>query len=345
MIRANIELRTASRVLVPILTGRVKSYDELYRLTRRVNWASIITPNQTLRVNAVTRDAGLNDERFAAVRVKDAITDSQRSRVRSRSSVSRKNPDVSLSLYVADGNVELSLDSSGAPLHERGYRTQAGEAPLRENLAAALLCAAEWNPSKPLLDPFCGSGTIAIEAALIASGIPPGHLRKHHGFDFWDFLDRSRVPGDATEDEKTGGDSAVGGAKKYAAHTARTIVASDIDDAMIEVARANAHRAGVSEMIHFETGDACNRQAPADSGVIVANPPYGERLSDEDAGSILHAWADHLKRHYGGWECFFLSDSKQAAKRFGMRTRVRSQMWNGGLQVNLYRAEIYRPKV
>ncbi|MFW6211950.1 MAG: THUMP domain-containing class I SAM-dependent RNA methyltransferase [Spirochaetota bacterium] len=333
MIRANLVLRTASRVLVPLIEGRVGSYDELYRLARQLNWRSIIPADQTFRVSAFSRDRALSDTRFASLRVKDAVTDSQRAKASRRSIIEKRHPDVALALFLHKGRAELSLDSSVSPLHERGYRLDAGEAPLRENLAAALLYVARWDARTPFLDPFCGSGTIAIEAALMAAGIAPGTLRKKHAFSSWPSVSEQTVREVCTS------------LRAMPHRPVPTITASDRDPESAAFARANASRAGVKDLLRIEVADAVTRVAPDGPGTIVTNPPYGERLGDSSPGELMRAWADHLKQSYGGWSANFLASEKSVAKQFGLRTNVRAQTWNGGLQVNLYSAEIYPPKV
>ena len=333
MIRANIVLRTASRVLVPVIEGPVRSYDELYRLVRQLGWHSIVSPDQTFRVSTFSRDRELNDTRFASLRVKDAITDSQRAKTNRRSSIAKRRPDLALSLFLHEGTAELSLDSSVAPLHERGYRRRAGEAPIRENLAATLLYAADWKADTPLLDPFCGSGTIAIEAALLASGIPPGALRSDYGFSRWPFVSKDAVR------------NILSSARTRTNRPIPNIVASDVNEESVAMCRENAKTAGVADLLTIEAANALTRAAPQGPGIIITNPPYGERLDARSPGEVIRTWGNHLKQNYGGWSVHFLASEKSVAKQFGLRTRVEAQTWNGGLQVNLYSAEIYPPKV
>ena len=334
IVMANNLLRTASRILLPLISGSVDGYDDLYRLCRTLDWATVIRPEQSLRVSGVTRSRTIADSSFAAVRIKDAITYSQRAKARKRSSVSRKDPDVGITFFVSDRQAHISLDSSGRPLHERGYRVEAGSAPLRETLAATVLNAAGWNSATLLFDPFCGSGTIAIEAALLAARISPGDLRTGFAFQRWCFAEQPRTSpanespeNDRTEDAPQA-----------------PIIASDSDPDAVAIARRNAERAGVSDLITFRVADA-TAMAPFDTpGLVVTNPPYGERLQSHDIQTLMSAFGRSAKAALPGWRICFLSEGKTGAKSIGLRTRLVAELWNGGIQTNLYGTEIYSPR-
>ena len=325
--RANRELRTASRVLLPLARGATRSYDEIYRLARRVPWAQLVPAEKTIAVTAVVRDRALPDHRLAALKVKDAIVDVQRARG-PRSSVDRRHPDIPVTLYVADGSATISLDSSGAPLHERGYRTEAGEAPLRETVAATMLRYAGWTPQTPLLDPFCGSGTIAIEAAMVAAGVCPGDIRRRFAFERWPWM------GPKTRERSV----------DRSRESAALIVGRDTNEEVLGIAARNAERAGVSHLIRFEQADALVTTPPRESGTVVTNPPYGERLALEEARGFYRAFGEQLKRAYTGWSCYLLSANREAMKGVGLRASSRRQLWNGGLDARLYAFEIYPPR-
>ncbi|HKJ86023.1 MAG TPA: THUMP domain-containing protein [Spirochaetia bacterium] len=328
MIDTNLRLRTASRVLVPVATGPVTSYEGLYRLARGPAWHKLIPAGLTIAVSAVTRDRTVNDSRLAALKTKDAIVDTQR-KTGSRSSIDRRHPDVPIALHIADRVGTLSLDSSGGPLHERGYRTEAGEAPLRETVAAAMLLISGWDPSRPLLDPFCGSGTIVIEAAMRAAGIAPGLIRKRYAFEKWPWIEkgllRSRI--DAISPERT--------------QPTVAITARDNDPAVVEIARRNARRAGVEQYIDFGVADAMIAPPPSETGLVVTNPPYGERIELEGDRAFYQAFGDRLKESYTGWQAWILSANKEAMKGIGLRASSRTQLWNGGLDARLYELRIY----
>ena len=339
LVRANQELRTASRVLVPLAQGAVRGYDDLYRLARSVPWATLVPPEKTIAVTAVVRDRRLPDHRLAALRIKDAIVDAQRAKGR-RSSVDRRHPDVPVVLFAADGKAEISLDSSGAPLHERGYRREAGEAPLRETVAAAMLRYSGWNPGTPLLDPFCGSGTIVIEAAMMAAGRAPGDIREGYAYAAWPWFQlgtQQRRTSSGSRGVRTAGEATAGA-------TGALIVGRDTDESVLRIAARNAERAGVDQLIRFEHADARTEAPPEDSGIIATNPPYGERLALDEARSFYRELGQHLKTSYTGWSCYLLSANREAMKGVGLRASSRRQLWNGGLDARLYAFAIYPPR-
>ncbi len=328
-IRANRELRTASRVLVRVGKGHVSTYDQLYRLVARLPWDRWIPPHLTLAVNATCRDRNLSDYRAVALKTKDAIVDAQR-RSGPRSNVDRKSPDVPVAVHVENGTATVSLDSSGRPLHERGYRREAGTAPMRETVAAALVLASGWDGTGVFLDPFCGSGTIAIEAALLARNRKPWELGRRYAFENWEWLDTKKIGSQSLRDQS----------QPRAEGSAR-IIARDIDREMVRIARANASRAGVEEEISFETADFFEANAPEQTGVLIGNPPYGERLEITEAEHFYRSLGSRLKSSYVGWRAFLLSANREAAKRIGLRPTSRKQIWHGGLDARLYELDIY----
>ncbi len=332
---ANLRLRTASRVLMPLVQGPVQSFDELYRLARRVPWVSHIPITHSFSITAVTRSRKLRDHRFAALRVKDAIVDAQRRATQNRSNIDRQKPDVPVVVFISEESAEVSLDTSGAPLHERGYRREAVEAPLRETLAAGLLLLAGFRADRPLLDPFCGSGTIVIEAALLSKGIAPGSFRDDFAFLRWPGANPSAF---LRLQESL-----------RASHMQEPpipIRGQDIDSTAIRIAERNAGRAGIREDIELDVADFFS--GPPDPpgnapGIIVTNPPYGERMEVGDAGRLYKQLGDTLKQHYGGWTAWILSANSQAMKQLGLRVSARLPVFNGGLESRLYRVDLYPP--
>ena len=358
VIKANRSLRTASRVLVRVAQGRVSSYDQLYRLVARLPWDRWVPARQTIAVNATSRDRELKDYRSIALKTKDAIVDTQR-RAGARSDVDRKRPDVGIVVHVENGMATISLDSSGRPLHERGYRIEAGAAPMRESVAAAIVLASGWDKKRPFIDPFCGSGTIAIEAALYVSGVSPGSLRRGFAYQRWAW-ERGKVrevtrpvssaahPSAAVSSSKSASPAAeakssAGGSPSSDGSAATTplIVARDIDPDLIAIAKSNAERAGVAHLITFEQGDFFSAKAPATNGTLIANPPYGERLQIDEAEAFYRSLGDRLKEKFGGWRAWVLSANRDAAKRIGLRPNSRRQIWQGGLDARLYEFDIY----
>ena len=326
---ANIVLRTASRILVPVTTGRVRSYDELYRLTSRVEWPRLAPPTSSIGVTVISSDRVLSDSRFATLRVKDAIVDVQRRRTGKRSEIERQAPDIGIVAHVADGTAEISLDSTGRPLHIRGYRTEAGAAPLRETVAAGMVLLSGWDRQSPLLDPFCGSGTILIEAALIAAGIHPGIQRDDFAFLRWPGADRAAF--DQLRATLRDGEST----------QSPLIHGADRDAAVIEVARRNAERAGVSDLVTIDHRDFFTDPKGDAGGILLTNPPYGERMELEDAAAFYGRLGDQLKRNYKGSTAWILSANRAAMKHIGLRTSAKLPLFNGGMESRLYKIALF----
>ncbi len=334
---ANRELRTASRVLLPVARGKVGTPQDLYALAKGVRWAAMIPPEATIAVSAFTRDARLKDSRHIALTAKDAVVDAQRAARGRRSNVDRRNANMPIVVHVADGVAEISLDTSGRPLHERGYRKASGAAPLRETLGAGLILRSGWDGTAPLVDPFCGSGTIAIEAALIASGRGPGTLGRRFAYQRWPH-------------EVLGGKGDETGTAATSTAAARPIIhASDIDPDLVRIAQANAEAAGVGGWIAFTVRDAREAAPPAagSGGVIVTNPPYGKRLVDAEdygeteLGDLYEAFGEQLKAQWTGWSAWILSANTAALKRIRLRPASKTPLYNGALECRLYEYRLY----
>ncbi|MEE8440187.1 MAG: THUMP domain-containing protein, partial [Spirochaetia bacterium] len=333
---ANIVLRTASRILVPVTTGRARNYDELYRLASRTDWHRLAPPTFSIGVTVVSSDRELSDTRFAALRVKDAIVDVQRRRTGKRSRVERRTPEIGVVAHIAGGSAEISLDSTGRPLHIRGYRTEAGTAPLRETVAAGMVLLSGWDRKSPLLDPFCGSGTILIEAALIAAEIHPGIRRDDFTFLRWPGADRaafdrlrSKLRPSRRQDH--GGEIP----------QVPLIHGADRDATVVEVAQRNAERAGVQDLITIDRRDFFTDPQGDTGGMILTNPPYGERIELEDAAGFCSRLGDHLKQNYTGSTAWILSANLGAMKHIGLRTSAKIPLFNGGLESRLYRIALF----
>jgi putative N6-adenine-specific DNA methylase len=349
VLRLNLSSRLAQRVLWRVAEGPYRDEDDVYDHARGVRWSDWLTPRQTLRVDVTAQRSPLRSIRFAALRVKDGLCDAMRERTGERPSVDTQRPDLPLVLHLAEEDLELYVDTSGEALFKRGWRDDQGEAPLKETLAAALLAAAGWQGRQEdgaLLDPCCGAGTIAIEAAQLACGIAPG-LKRRFAFERQaPFLDLGR---DWQE---------LRAAAKAEVHApAAPIFVSDVSFRMTDYAARNAHRAGVAHAIEVKTADALQRPAPAAAGTLIVNPPYGERIGakgsrgdrpvvarDADGGGTPEAFftqlAAHWKRHYAGWTAWLLSPDAKLPSIMRLKESRRVPLWNGPIECRLFRFEM-----
>jgi len=355
--KLNLESRLAQRVLWPLAHGAYRHEHDLYDIARGVRWADWITPRQNLRVDTTAKRSPLRSLNFAALRIKDAVCDAIRESSGERPSVDTRAPDLPLALHLAPTHATVYVDTSGEPLFKRGWRDAraagrdvTGEAPLKETLAAAMLAAAGWqgrSEDGPLLDPCCGAGTIAIEAAQLACGIAPG-LERRFAFErlapWRDQLGAWRDLRDAAR------------ARIHAPAVA--IHAGDVSFRMTDFATRNAERAGVLDAavkaIEFKTADALQRLPPAERGVLVLNPPYGERIGAKGRGaapredfegdgtpaSFFAELASHWKRHYAGWTAWVLSPEMKLPSLMRLKESLRVPMWNGPIECRLFRFEM-----
>ncbi len=327
---ANLESRLASRVLWRVAHGACASENDLYRLAHDVEWGRHFRVERTLRVDLAATRSPLASTEFATLRVKDAVCDRFRADAGKRPSIDKQRPDVRVHAYLNGREATLYLDTSGEALFKRGWRRDADIAPLRENLAAGLLALAGWTPDTPLLDPMCGAGTIAIEAALTAADVAPG-LRRTFGFQKLAWFDGptwQRIRQRAHD-------------RVLPAPATCRIFASDIDAAALARCRGNAAAAGVAEWIGASVGDVLDIAAPAPAGLLIANPPYGVRLDDDARLAAFYPrLGDALKQRFAGWTaCLFTGDAR-LPKLIGLRPSKRTPLYNGAIECRLYRFEI-----
>ncbi|WRH67047.1 MAG: THUMP domain-containing protein [Planktothrix sp. GU0601_MAG3] len=329
--RVNLWGRTIFRVLVPIAEFPCANGEQLYQEIQNINWNDYLSPLNTFAVNCTGKNDILNHTHFTALQVKNAIIDQQRLEFGERSDIDINNPDLWINLHIHEDQGILSLDSSGTSLHRRGYRPAVGIAPLKETLAAALLDMAEWHPDLPFLDPLCGSGTLPIEASLKALNIAPGLFRETFGFMKWKDFD-SKLWESLKQDALDA---------KLTTLTA-PIVGSDQDEDVIYQASENARRSGVAEQIRLQQMELSEVEAPANHGVIICNPPYGERLGDaEELGALYKQLGDTFKQRFKGWTAYILTGNKALGKQVGLRTARRIAVYNGALPCTLLKYELY----
>jgi len=323
--RANLESRIASRILWRVAVAPYRSEDDIYRATLALAWPLWFDVSNTLRVNVSALRCPLKSLDFVTLRIKDAICDAFRSHGGERPSIDTRAPDVRVHAFLTADELTLYLDTSGEPLFKRGYRSAAGEAPLRENLAAGILRLAGWTPGEPLLDPMCGSGTLPIEAALMALGIAPG-TRRSFGFEKLKNFDRKawdKLKSDALARERP--------------RTALPIYGSDLYGEELKTARANLAAAGLENVVSLKQANVLEISAPAASGVIVTNPPYGVRLGEtSELAEFYPKLGDALKQKFSGWRAYVFSGDMALPKLIHLAASRRTPLFNGALECRLY---------
>ncbi len=323
--RANLESRIASRILWRVAVAPYRSEDDIYQTTLALTWPLWFDVSNTLRVNVSALRCPLKSLDFVTLRIKDAICDAFRGHGGERPSIDTRAPDVRIHAFLTADKLTLYLDTSGEPLFKRGYRSAAGEAPLRENLAAGILRLAGWTPGEPLLDPMCGSGTLPIEAALMALDIAPG-ARRGFGFEKLKNFDRKlwdKLKSDTLARERP--------------RTALPIYGSDLYGEELKTARANLAAAGLENVITLKQANVLEISAPAASGVIVTNPPYGVRLGTQDElAQFYPKLGDALKQKFSGWRAYIFSGDRELPKLIHLAASKRTPLFNGALECRLY---------
>jgi putative N6-adenine-specific DNA methylase len=325
--KANLWLRTAVRVLRPVLDSPVASPEELYAAVQTLDWQEFLTPDHTLAVDCNVRDSRITHSQYAARVVKDAICDQFVSRCGRRPSVDTERPTLGLNLHIYRDNAILSLDSSWDSLHKRGYRPKLTKAPLNEALAAALVQRTGWRGDAPFVDPLCGSGTLPIEAAWIATNRPPGLTRKHFGFMGWMDYDVQMW----TEVRDEARDSVL----KTLAHP---IIGSDERRDAIEHSTTNARAAGVGHLIQFVMRALHHFEPPAGpSGVLICNPPYGERIGEEAELRVLYRKLGELFRRLPGWALWVFTGNPRLAAMIDLPRAEEVKLFNGRIPCRFIR--------
>ncbi|OZI30362.1 DNA methyltransferase [Bordetella genomosp. 10] len=327
--RANLYSRLATRVLVQVAHGPVQHEDDLLELAYATPWERWFGAEHTLRVDTSAIKSPMRSLQYCNLRVKDGICDRLMDREGARPDIDTVRPDARVFSFLTHDTATLYLDTSGESLFKRGWRLDKGEAPLRENLAAGMLALAGWDPAEPLLDPFCGSGTILIEAAWIALGVPPG-IARPFGFERMRDFD-SRRWRDLKEDARA----------HIRPQLDTPLYGCDLNPEAIAFARNNAERAWLTEeTIQFEVADARTLRAPAKSGWIVTNPPYGERLEAGAETDLWRDWASCLKKQFGGWQLHVISSDMTLPQQLRLKPARRTPLYNGALDCRLFSFEL-----
>lgn len=334
--QSNLELRTALRILVPISEFKVRNEDDLYHKISKIDWSEYMTVDDTLAVDAVTSSEVIRHSKFAALRTKDAIVDQFRKKFGRRPDVNTEFPTLRLNLHIGNDDVTLALDSSGESLHKRGYRVDSVEAPINEVLAAGMILLSGWECDCDFIDPMCGSGTLPIEAALLAYNIPPQINRQSFGFMRWENFDKKLW-------EKIRNEAIL--SQVVFQHK---ILASDVDFRAVSSTGYNIEKAGLEGKIEVRRERFENVIPPSDTGLLVTNPPYDERMELEDVQAFYKGLGDVLKKNWAGHSAWLISSNMDAVKTVGLKPSRRIPLFNGKLECRFLRYDMYsgskRPK-
>lgn len=323
--QVNLESRIASRILWRITGGPYRHEQDIYQMSFAPRWTDWFEPTRTIRVDVSAIKSPLTSLNFITLKIKDAVCDKVRLLSRRRPNVDTRAPDIPIQAHLTDRDFTLYLDTTGEPLFKRGLRRRTGAAPLRENLAAGILRLAGWHPGIPLLDPMCGSGTILVEAALLALDMAPG-LGRQFAFEKFKNFDARRWR------ELRRKSAARQKPKKLLA-----IYGSDIDPAALQAARANLAAAGVAECVALECADVLDITAPTPEGIIASNPPYGVRLGEQQRlAEFYPRLGDLLKERFTGWRAYFVSADMRLPKLIHLAVARRVPLFNGALECRLF---------
>ena len=327
--RVNYSVRTALSVLMPIADFRIRSKEDLYKGGSKIEWDRFMDTDDTFSIVPVINSPHFGHTGYAGLIIKDAIADYFRNKTGRRPSVDTTNPGVLINLHISNDNVTISLDSSVVPLYKRGYRQEQTVAPLNEVLAAGILLLSGWNVSSTLTDPMCGSGTIPIEAGLIASKIPPGKFRQFFGFQKWKDFDE-----DLFEKIKIECNSQIG-------LSPVKIFGSDISEETLKFAKANVARAGLSDVITLEKSDFKDLKSIDEHGYLFLNPPYGQRIKPEEIDMLYGMIGTTLKHNFPGTTAWLITSNKESLKHIGLKPKEKYTLFNGALECVLLKYEMY----
>ncbi len=323
--RANLESRLATRILWHIVTGPYVSEDDVYRLAVRQLWPNHFAVSRTMRVVTTAIKCPLKSLDFVTLRVKDAVCDRFRDDLGERPNIDTRRPDVSVHVFLTENQCSLYLDTSGQPLWQRGFRKASVDAPLKENLAAGILKITGWQPGEPLIDPMCGSGTFLLEAIQVALDRAPG-LDRGFGFEMLKKFDAL-----AWAAIRSAAEARVKSADRL------DIRGYDIDERAVRATRRNLQEAGFDHLVTVDRDDVLETQPLSEHGVLIANPPYGERIGEQDELAAFYPQlGTALKRHWAGWRCFFFTADLRLPKLVGLKPSRKTPLYNGPLECRLF---------
>jgi len=327
--RVNYCSRTALSVLMPVGDYRIRSKDDLYKCGLKIEWDVFMEADDTFSIVPVVNSPHFAHTGYAALILKDSIADYFRNKSGRRPSVDTGDPTILINLHISNDQVTISIDSSVVPLFKRGYRQEQAVAPLNEVLAAGILLMSGWKASSSLTDPMCGSGTIPIEAGLIACNIPPGKFRKFFGFQRWKDFDEELFNKIKLEYDKLAGISTV------------KICGSDISELAVSQSRSNVSRAGLSDIVSIELSDFKDLKSADDHGYVFLNPPYGQRLHPDELDGLYSMIGTTLKHNFPGNTAWLITSNKESLKKVGLKPKEKHTLFNGALECTLLKYEMY----
>ncbi|MBQ7472088.1 MAG: methyltransferase [Prevotella sp.] len=332
MYRANFQLHTAIRILKPIARFKARNADDMYDEVKKIDWSQYIAHGKTFSVDSVVYSEEFRNSRFVTYKVKDAIVDQFRERAGERPNISITNPDIQLHIHIAEDEATLSLDSSGESLHRRGYRQESVEAPLNEVLAAGMILMTGWRGETDFIDPMCGSGTLLVEAALIAQNMSPGIFRKEFAFEKWPDFDKELFDEIYNDDSQE---------RPFEHH----IYGYDVDMKAVNTARLNVRAAGLSSLITVEQQDFKDFSQPASKAIMVTNPPYGERISTPNLLGTYKMIGERLKHAFGGNDAWILSYREECFEQIGLKPSIKIPLFNGSLECEFRKYSMFEGKM
>lgn len=331
--KANFCLRTAVKILKPIKEFKATDADEVYEVVKKMDWSQYMDCSNTFLIDSVVFSEKFRHSKFVAYRVKDAIADYWREKTDGeRPNVAITNPDIRINVHIAEDDVTISLDSSGESLHIRGYKTNTVAAPINEVLAAGLIMLTGWNGECDLIDPFCGSGTILIEAALIAMNIYPGVFRKEYAFEKWKDFDEDMFDNIYNDDSK----------ERDFDHK---IYGFDINRQAVGIAIENARNAGVNKVVDIEQRDFYEFEAPREKALMITNPPYGERITTDDLLGLYETIGQRLKQNFVGNDAWIITYRQECFDKIGFRPSTRFALYNGSLECEFRKYQVFDGKL
>lgn len=328
--RVNYCSRTALSVLMPVGDFRIRSKDDLYKGGLKIEWDRIMEASDTFSVVPVINSPHFEHTGYAGLILKDAIADYFRNKQGKRPSVNTMDPTILVNLHISNDQVTISIDSSVIPLFKRGYRQEQAVAPLNEVLAAGILLMSGWKASSSLTDPMCGSGTIPIEAGLIACNVPPGKFRKFFGFQRWKDFDAELFNKIRQECNEKIGLSPV------------KVCGSDISELAVNQSMGNVSRAGLSDVISIKVCDFKDLKSTDNNGYVFLNPPYGQRLQPDELDGLYGMIGTTLKHNFPGNTAWLITSNKESLKKVGLKPREKHTLFNGALECTLLKYEMYQ---